>query len=136
VARTVTTIAIFMIVAGLLVDLWVALIGILVFFGARAEQRLAAAGELLRGLKVKDAMVTDTWGSRRARRWRKRRRFFGSFRIAPLRSSTAERSSVRRPFETLLSDVVARRGRRPLPDSTGRLRRIRSQVTRGRGGGT
>ncbi len=47
---------------GLLVDLWVALIGILVFSWDRVEQRLAAAGELLRGLKVKDAMVTDTWG--------------------------------------------------------------------------
>jgi Zn-dependent protease len=61
-ARTATTIATLMIVAGLVVDLWMALIGLFVFFGARAEQQMAAAGELLRGLKVRDAMVTDTWG--------------------------------------------------------------------------
>jgi CBS domain-containing protein len=51
-----------MIVAGLLDDLWVALIGLFVFLGARAEQQMAAAGELLRGLRVRDAMVADTWG--------------------------------------------------------------------------
>jgi Zn-dependent protease len=61
-ARTATAIATLMIVAGLLDDLWVALIGLFVFLGARAEQQMAAAGELLRGLRVRDAMVADTWG--------------------------------------------------------------------------
>lgn len=61
-ARTASAIAISMVVGGLFLDLWFTLIGILVFFGARAEQRMATAGELLRDLKVKDAIVSDTWG--------------------------------------------------------------------------
>jgi Zn-dependent protease len=61
-ARVATTIATLMIVAGLLVDLWLALIGLFIFLGARAEQQMMVAGELLRGIKVGDIMVTDTWG--------------------------------------------------------------------------
>ncbi|MGA8296684.1 MAG: site-2 protease family protein [Acidimicrobiales bacterium] len=60
-ARTATTIAIFMIVAGAMFDLWLALIGVLVLIGAGAEEQLATAGELLHGVKVKDVMVHDRW---------------------------------------------------------------------------
>lgn len=61
-ARISTSIAVVMIGVGILVDFWIALLGVLVLLGARAEQRSAAAGELLHGLKVKDAMVSDAWG--------------------------------------------------------------------------
>ena len=61
-ARMATAIAILMIVVGVMVDLWLALIGFLLVLGSSAEQRMAMAGELLHGLKVKDAMVEDSWG--------------------------------------------------------------------------
>lgn len=61
-ARMATVVAIVMIVVGVMVDLWLALIGFLVVLGASAEQRMAMAGELLHGIKVKDAMVGDSWG--------------------------------------------------------------------------
>lgn len=56
-----TTIAVLMIVTGLLMDLWIALIGGLVLVGAHAEQRMAATGELLGDLTVKSVMISDTW---------------------------------------------------------------------------
>lgn len=61
-ARTATIIATVMIAAGLLVDLWIALVGVFVLFGARAEQQAAAAGAVFGDLKVRAVMVPGASG--------------------------------------------------------------------------
>ncbi len=61
-ARIATAIAVAMIFAGLLVDFWLALIGVIVLVGARSEERMALVGATLRDVKVKDVMVADPSG--------------------------------------------------------------------------
>lgn len=61
-ARLATGVGVLMIVVGVMADLWLALVGFLVIVSSSAEQRMAMTGELLRGMKVKDAMVEDSWG--------------------------------------------------------------------------
>ncbi len=61
-ARVARALALAMILGGLMLDLWVAILGVLVLLAAGAEEDSAVLSVACRGLRVRDVMVEDPCG--------------------------------------------------------------------------